>query len=297
MRVRKRNLLDGRIGAGFASKPRKKIKMRVIFGSFFLMVIPLLATTFASQVTIQGAHGGAIEFGQGDQKTIVCDQYIQTAIGESWNTSPASDFYVDKIFLTNLDVNNLNLDSATSNQGCGDKTLKVGLYNLSDTPVTIGADSSTSISFKVPHEDTSIFSLTGNSNEHGITASLVNSFETVTAVAVSETSRTYTYTPTTYAATYPLAIGDYVTISGTPKTNSDSVKGKCDYVGAHVSEVTTGEHSGTFTIDGLPLNDLCEAATGITAKVYGKGVIQLTLPASTIHLVATSVGRVSLESN
>lgn len=286
MRVRKRNLLEGRMDAGFASTPRKKIKMRVIFGSILLMVIPLLATTFASQVTIQGAAGGAIEFGQGNQKTIVCDQYIQTAIGESWNTSPAPDFYVDKIFLTNLDVNSLFLNSTTSNQGCGSKTLKVGLYNLSDAPATIGADNSTLISFTVPDAgpDPQSLSLTGNlGGSHNITASLVNSSETITAVTNNGTTLTYTYTPTAYATTYPMAVGDYLTISGTTG---------CNYAGAHVSAIS----SGTFTIDGITTTG-CSNATGLTAKVYGKGVIQLNLPASTIHLVATSVGRVSLESN
>lgn len=260
------------------------MKPRVIIGSAFLIAIPLVATTFASQVTIQGAHGGAIEFGQGNQKTIVCDQYIQTAIGESWNTSPAPDFYVDKIFLTNLDVNSLFLNSTTSNQGCGSKTLKVGLYNLSDTPATIGADSSTIVSFTVPVEDQSISPLTGNlGGSHNITASLVNSSETITAVTNNGTTLTYTYTPTAYATTYPMAVGDYLTISGTTG---------CNYAGAHVSAIS----SGTFTIDGITTTG-CSNATGLTAKVYGKGVIQLNLPASTIHLVATSVGRVSLESN
>jgi hypothetical protein len=283
MRIKKRSLLTGLVSGNFAYRSRR-IRPRIIIGSTLLLAIPLVATTFASQVTIQGAHGGAIEFGQGNQKTIVCDQYIQTAVGESWYTSPSPDFYVDKIFLTNLDVNSLFLNSATSNQGCGSKTLKVGLYNLSDSPAIIGADSSTVVSFTVPSVDQSISSLSGNlGGSHNITASLFNSSEAVTAVTKSGNTLTYTYTPTSYATTYPLAVGDYVTISGTTG---------CDYAGAHISAIG----SGTFTIDGITTTG-CANATGLAAKVYGKGVIQLNLPASTIQLAATSVGRVSLESN
>ena len=283
MRMKKRSLLTDRVSGNFGSRNRR-MRPRVIIGSAFLIAIPLVATTFASQVTIEGAHGGAIEFGQGNQKTIVCDQYIQTAVGESWNASPSPDFYVDKIYLTNLDVNRLNLNSTTSNQGCGDKTLKVGLYNLSDAPAIIGADSSTIVSFTVPVVDQSISPLTGNLGEsHNVTASLVNSSETVTAVTNNGTTLTYTYTPTSYANTYPLVKDDYVTISGTTG---------CNYSGAHVSTAD----GTTFTIDGITTTG-CSNASGLTAKVYGKGVIQLNLPASTIHLAATTVGRVSLESN
>ena len=285
MRMKKRALLDDRVSSEFGSRKRH-MRPRLIVGATFLIAIPLVTTTFASQVTITGTQGGAIEFGQGNQKTIVCDQYINTSVGESWSASPSPDFYVDSIILTNLDVNSLHLNSATSNQGCGGKTLKVGLYDSSDTPAKIGADDSTLISFTVPDAgpDPQSLSLTGNlGGSHNITASLVNSSETITAVTNNGTTLTYTYTPTAYATTYPMAVGDYLTISGTTG---------CNYAGAHVSAIS----SGTFTIDGITTTG-CSDATGLTAKVYGKGVIQLNLPASTIHLVATSVGRVSLESN
>jgi len=283
MRMKKRALLDDRVSSEFGSRKRH-MRPRLFVGATFLIAIPLVATTFASQVTIKGTQGGAIEFGQGNQKTIVCDQYINTSVGESWSASPSPDFYTDSIILTNLDVNSLYLNSATSNQGCGSKTLKVGLYDSSDAPSVIGADTSTLISFNVPNTDGTITPLVSNQGgSHNITAVLNNSSEPVTAVTKSGDTLTYTYTPTTYATNFPITVGDYLTISGTTG---------CNYAGAHVSAIS----SGTFTIDGITTTG-CSNATGLTAKVYGKGVIQLNLPASTIHLAATSVGRVSLESN
>jgi len=282
MRMRKRNLLDDRMGGDFASTPRRKIKPRMIFGAIFLLAIPLIATSFASQVTISGTQGGAIEFGQGNQATVACDTAIQTSVGEIWSTAQ-TNFVVDTVTLTNLDVNSGSLTSTTSNQGCGLKTLKVSLYDTSSVQTAIGADSSTAISFTVPTSDGSVTPLTGNlGGSTSITASLINSSETVTAVTNNSTSLTYTYTPTSYATTYPFAVGDYVTITGATG---------CNYSGAYVSAVATNQ----FTINGVTTTG-CTTGSGISGKVYGKGVIQLTLPASTINLLATRVGRVSLES-
>jgi hypothetical protein len=283
MRVKKRALLDDRVSGEFASRTRR-IRPRLIIGATFLIAIPLVATTFASQVTIKGAQGGAIEFGQGNQKTIVCDQYIQTSVGESWNTSPTPDFYVNKIILTNLDVNSLNLNSTTSNQGCGSKNLKVGLYDTSDSPLAIGDHSTTLVSFLVPTTDQVVSPLVGNGTDsHNITAELVNASNPVTAVtSKTETTVTYTYSP---SADYPIKIDDWVTISGTPN---------CNYAGAHVSD----KGATFFKIDGISTTgNGCSTGSGLEAKVYGKGVLSINLAGTSTQLSATSVGRISLESN
>lgn len=289
MRVRKRNLLEGRMDADFASTPRTRFKPRMLFGAIFLLAIPLVATTFAAQVTISGTQGGAIEFGQGNQAAVACDTSIQTSVGEIWS-SAQTNFIVDTVTLMNLDVNSGSLSSTISNQGCGLKTLKVALYDTSSVQTAIGADSSTLVSFGVPTTDGSITPLTGNlGGSTNISATLINSTETITAVSAvnSDTSVTYTYSATSYASTYPMAVGDYVTITGTTG---------CNYSGAYVSAVTAvSGGSGTFTVNQSSTSG-CATASGLNAKVYGKGVIQFTLPATTLNFVATRVGRVSLES-
>jgi hypothetical protein len=261
----------------------------MLFGAIFLLAIPLVATTFAAQVTISGTQGGAIEFGQGNQAAVACDTSIQTSVGEIWS-SAQTNFIVDTVTLMNLDVNSGSLSSTISNQGCGLKTLKVALYDTSSVQTAIGADSSTLVSFGVPTTDGSITPLTGNlGGSTNISATLINSTETITAVSAvnSDTSVTYTYSATSYASTYPMAVGDYVTITGTTG---------CNYSGAYVSAVTAvSGGSGTFTVNQSSTSG-CATASGLNAKVYGKGVIQFTLPATTLNFVATRVGRVSLES-
>ena len=298
MRMKKRALLDDRVAADFGSR-RRRLRPRIVIGAAFLISIPLVATTFASQVTIKGAQGGAIEFGQGNQNTIVCDAFIQTSIAETWRTSesdppaPSSDFYVNKIFLTDLDVNSDNLSSTKSNQGCGSKTLKVRLYGTSDAPIAWGNGSANLISFTLPDADNESLTLNGNgSGSHGITARLFNSSATVTGVTeVTSSSVTYTYLSTDYAAGYGLKIGDYVTISG---ISHDTNKIGCNFAGAYVSSVD----AGSFSINRiLTTGTGCATVSGITAKVYGKGVIEFSLPLSPLSLPATNVGRISLESN
>lgn len=289
MRLKRKNLLDARMGSGFAKQSEKRIKPRMIVGAVFLLAIPMIATSLASQVTINGSQGGAVEFGQGNQTAIACDTFMQTGVGEIWSSSQLN-FIVDTITVTNLDVNSANLTSTISNQGCGLKTIKVALYDTSSVQTAIGADSSTAVSLNLPTSDGAITPLTGNlGGSTNITASLINSTETVTAVTTvtTNTSVTYTYTATSYASTYPMAVGDYVTITGTTG---------CNYSGAYVSAVTAvSGGSGTFTINQSSTSG-CSTASGLSAKVYGKGVVQFTLPASTLNFLATRVGRVSLES-
>jgi hypothetical protein len=276
MRVKKRALLDDRVAAEFGSR-RRRMRARVFIGSAFLIAIPLVATTFASNVTIEGAQGGAIEFGQGNQKTIVCDAYVQTLVGQTWSET-LQDFYVDKIILKNVDVNVDHLAAGVSNQGCGGKNLSVALYNLSDTATVIGTNSARNVSFRVQKSEGSFtVDVLGST---GVSAVLTNPFiNSITLV-----------TDTTHTATYmlpvnsdPVVVDDWVTITGT----SD-----CEYAGAHVSQANLSDH--TFTID---KTDAMSCTLDGTLKVYGKAVIELDLPnQGAPKLPASTVGRVSITS-
>ena len=284
MRMRKDSLIDQRMGRRFGGG-RRRYSPKVIAGAVLLLAIPLVATSLASQVTINGTEGGAIEFGQGNQITLACDTSIQTSVGEIWSSS-VTNFIIDTITLTNLDVNNNYQTGTVSNQGCGGKSLKVALYDTSSVQTAIGQDGSTYVSFAVPTSDQSITPLTGSAGgANNISASLINSKVTVTSTSVSGSAITYTYTSNSYTTTYPFVVGDYVTITGFTSTSSG-----CNYAVALVSAIG----SGTFTITQSGTTCITNSQS---TSAFGKGVIQLTLPASSLNFYATRVGRVSLESN
>jgi len=179
--MNRRNLLDSRMSGGFIGR-RRKIKPQLIMGAVFLLAIPLVATSLASQVTISGnASNGAIEFGQGNQVTVACDTSIQTSVGEIWSSSQ-TNFIVDTITLSGLN-NQTNLSATTSNQGCGGKTLKVSLFNTSNVQTPIGSDSSTVVSFVVPTSDGSLGTISGNGGgSNGVTGSISGSGTNSTVV-------------------------------------------------------------------------------------------------------------------
>ena len=62
-----------RRSAGFNT--RKK----VILGVAVISIIPFLLSTFAASVTI---GSGNLEFGQGSQQAIACDQNVYIALGD-----------------------------------------------------------------------------------------------------------------------------------------------------------------------------------------------------------------------
>lgn len=288
MRVKKRALLDDRVAAEFGSR-RRRMRARVFIGSAFLIAIPLVATTFASNVTIEGAQGGAIEFGQGNQKTIVCDAYVQTLVGQTWSET-LQDFYVDKIILKNVDVNGDHLAAGDSNRGCGGKNLAVALYDLSDTSTVIGNNSARSVSFMVPTSEGSFTVDIPNSGSTGVLATLSNPNSSVTAVTKNSNTVTYTYTYS--PGSDPIMVNDWVTITG----NSG-----CNYSGAHVSEADLTAHTFTIDRDGashpITMDDCTQPVGSFTAKVFGKAVIELALPdRGASNLPASTVGRVSIAS-
>lgn len=177
---RPKSPLTKRLGGGFGGG--KKLKKRAFIGVAMLLVIPYIGSSLAATVTINGASGsGGIEFGQGTQVTVVCDDTIKTSIDEEWYAS-SSIFRVKTITLTGIN-NASDLNATTANQGCGGKSLTLKLY-ATNTIVDIGTTTGeNSAAFTVPAAGTSSgsVSITGAT---GMTAA--------STVGASETSITLT---------------------------------------------------------------------------------------------------------
>ena len=72
--------LSGRVKAGRGGGSTTKRK--VLLGVAGVSVIPFLLSTFAASVTI---GTGPLEFGQGSQQAIACDENVFIALGEEWH--------------------------------------------------------------------------------------------------------------------------------------------------------------------------------------------------------------------
>ena len=121
--------LAGRVSSNFGGSVNHRTK-KIIAGLLIATIGPLIATTLAASVTI---GTGNLEFGQGSQAAVACDEIITTAITESWS-SGSTVFKVDTIVLTLLD-----------STACTGKNLKLSLLGTSGTALIVGTGSETSI--------------------------------------------------------------------------------------------------------------------------------------------------------
>ena len=125
-------------------------KRRAVVGALLILFIPYIASSLAATITISGrSAGGAVEFAQGSQVTVVCDTTILTSLDEQWYET-TTVFRVATINVTGI----LNTDSqtaTTNNAGCGGKTMTVKLF-ASGTQQRLGTSASTEtfVSFTVP---------------------------------------------------------------------------------------------------------------------------------------------------
>jgi hypothetical protein len=152
--------LSGRIGPRFGGRGARKSR-KIIIASLVIIAAGSMATTLAANVTINGNYGQSLEFGQGQVPAIACDQSITTAVTEDWDNYTGL-FHVNTIVLSHLDVRPANLEvtydpnnQPLSDQGCGGKTLNVGLLNVDGTKLFMGYDQvtegvATQLSFVVP---------------------------------------------------------------------------------------------------------------------------------------------------
>ena len=125
-------------------------KRRAVVGALLIVFIPYIGSSLAATITISGrSAGGAVEFAQGSQVTVVCDTTILTSLDEQWYET-TTVFRVSTINVTGI----LNTDSqtaTTNNAGCGGKTMTVKLF-ASGTQQRLGTSASTEtfVSFIVP---------------------------------------------------------------------------------------------------------------------------------------------------
>lgn len=121
--------LSGPVNSGFGGG--KKYKSKIVFGVAVMGFVPFLFSTFAASVTV---GNGALEFGQGSQQAIACDQKIYIAMGEEWHAAPVENdpsagyFRVRAVTVSNLDLAN-----------CAGKKLRVRLINGSSQEITLGS--------------------------------------------------------------------------------------------------------------------------------------------------------------
>jgi len=161
-------LVNGEIGG-------VSYKKRAVVGALLILLIPYIGSSLAATITISGrSSGGAVEFAQGSQVTVVCDSTILTSLDEQWYET-TTVFRVATINVTGI----LNTDSqtaTTNNAGCGGKTMTVKLF-ASGTQQRLGTASTSenSVSFTVPVTgavDSATLTVSGAT---GVTAASTNS--------------------------------------------------------------------------------------------------------------------------
>lgn len=121
--------LSGRVTSNFGGVGRHKSK--IIFGTALIALVPMMLSTFAASVTV---GSGNLEFGQGSQQAIACDENVFVAMGEEWHGAPtpqdssAGYFRVRTITVSNLDV-----------ASCAGKRLRVRLVDGTSNELQIGS--------------------------------------------------------------------------------------------------------------------------------------------------------------
>ena len=108
-----------------------KYKNKVVMGTAIVAFVPFLLSTFAASVTV---GSGALEFGQGSQQAIACDDTVFVALGEEWHGNPAAgDSSAGFFRLRTATISNLNLTS------CAGKILRLRLIDGTSAEIILGS--------------------------------------------------------------------------------------------------------------------------------------------------------------
>jgi hypothetical protein len=108
-----------------------KYKNKVVMGTAIVAFVPFLLSTFAASVTV---GSGALEFGQGSQQAIACDDTVFVALGEEWHGNPAAgDSSAGFFRLRTATISNLNLNS------CAGKRLRLRLIDGTSAEIILGS--------------------------------------------------------------------------------------------------------------------------------------------------------------
>ena len=125
-------MLTSPLSGSVQSRPSggSRNKKKIIIGVAAVSVIPFLLSTFAAGVTI---GTGNLEFGQGSQQAIACDQNVFIALGEEWHANPSSDDSSNGFFrVRTATISNLNLDT------CGGRKLRLRMIDGNSAELVIG---------------------------------------------------------------------------------------------------------------------------------------------------------------
>ena len=140
--------LDRRVTARFGGV-RIRMRRRVLIGIAMVIGGPIITTSLAATLTINGTGNAAVEFGQGSQVAIGCDTSINTAVTEVWDTA-TTRFKVESIVLTNLDIRQTDTTTIVNNQGCGGKAIKISLVDTATSVMTIGNVATSAVTVVLP---------------------------------------------------------------------------------------------------------------------------------------------------
>jgi hypothetical protein len=120
--------LSGRVTSRFGGAGR--FRSKIIAGVAVVAVVPFLLSTFAASVTV---GNGALEFGQGSQQAIACDDTVFVALGEEWHASPvAEDSSAGFFRIRTATISNLNF------QTCAGKKIRIRLIDPSSAEIALG---------------------------------------------------------------------------------------------------------------------------------------------------------------
>lgn len=108
-----------------------KYRNKVVLGTAVVAFVPFLLSTFAASVTV---GSGALEFGQGSQQAIACDDTVYVALGEEWHANPTPEDPSAGYFrLRTATISNLNLTT------CAGKKLRLRLIDGSSAEIVLGS--------------------------------------------------------------------------------------------------------------------------------------------------------------
>jgi hypothetical protein len=108
-----------------------KYRNKVVLGTAVVAFVPFLLSTFAASVTV---GTGALEFGQGSQQALACDDTVYVALGEEWHASPVpEDSSAGYFRLRTATISNVNLTT------CAGKKLRLRLIDGSSAEIILGS--------------------------------------------------------------------------------------------------------------------------------------------------------------
>ena len=121
--------LSGRVTSRFGGAG--KYKSKLVIGVVVIALVPSLLSTFAASVTV---GTGSLEFGQGSQQAIACDDMVYIALGEEWHPAPTpADSSAGFFRIRTATISNLNLET------CAGRKLRLRLIDGTSAELVLGS--------------------------------------------------------------------------------------------------------------------------------------------------------------